>query len=242
MKILICAGILLLFLPLFLFPKPDVILLSFDTELVDSDEVITGLLDILDKYDAKATFFVLGELAEQRPDIVKEISHRGHEIGCHSYSHGNMTGLDYSGQEDEIEMCISAIEDAIGERPVGYRAPYRRENRITQEILLDKGFKYDATAYENFPYYSKVDQVKTSSYGIFMLDDYMMIEFFRFSPENYFRILINYPAKTASFSFHPHRAVKYSKDFEAVMGFWYERDVTFMTHSGFYDKPALIQK
>ena len=81
------------------------------------------ILDILDKYDAKATFFVIGENAEQYRDIVKEEYDRGHEIGNHTYTHPDLKKISASQFLDEIQKTRDIIEDITGEPPVLFRPP-----------------------------------------------------------------------------------------------------------------------
>ena len=81
--VLLILIILLAFLmPLFLFPKPKIILLSFDTELIDSNQDVYKLLTLLDKYKAKSTFFVMGKLAEENPQLIKDIKNHTHSVEC----------------------------------------------------------------------------------------------------------------------------------------------------------------
>lgn len=240
-KPLIIIGILVawFFVPLLFFSKPSTILLSFDTELVDSDETIRDLLGVLAANDIQATFFVMGKLAEERPYIVEEIHNAGHEISCHTYSHRNLKKLNYSEQESEIVECMFAIEDAIGELPTGFRAPYRRENTATQQILRESAFNYDASSFENVPLFfpePQVYDISTSSYSFLMLSDYVMLKIYKVSPEVYFSILANKPGKTASFAFHPRIIMQHKQGFNALLKYWKANGVGFITHDEIYWK------
>lgn len=81
------------------------------------------ILDILDKYGAKATFFVVGKNAEMYPDIVKEEHLRGHEIGNHTYSHPNLRNISAMKFFDEITKTKEIIENITGVSPVLFRPP-----------------------------------------------------------------------------------------------------------------------
>ena len=81
------------------------------------------ILDVLDKYNVKATFFVIGENATKYPDILREVNSRGHEIGNHTYDHKSIYKLDTDGVAEEIEKCTRAIETVIGSRPTLFRPP-----------------------------------------------------------------------------------------------------------------------
>lgn len=84
---------------------------------------IPAILQILDDYDAKATFFVLGTWAEQNPEQMVAIAQAGHEIGNHSYSHKLPSKLDEAGLTEEITKCNEAIYGAVGAEAKLYRAP-----------------------------------------------------------------------------------------------------------------------
>lgn len=85
------------------------------------------LLKLLDRYDAKAVFFVTGKLVEQYPDCIRSIHSRGHEIGMHGYAHEHMHELSPDGVAQLNQRLIAAstaIEAITGYKPKGFRAPY----------------------------------------------------------------------------------------------------------------------
>ena len=128
-------------------------------DLVDQDvESVKPILALLDKYNVKATFAVLGSVAEKHPELVKEIYERGHEIASHAYSHKTLYELGIEGFEDEIRKSVKLLKSITGERPIGFRAPSFSINNSTKwafDILEKYGFKYDASI---FP-------IKTMLYG-----------------------------------------------------------------------------
>ena len=81
------------------------------------------ILDILDKYEIKATFFVVGVNACNYPEPLKSIADRGHEIGNHTFSHKYVKGKDANTIADDLELCKSTIYDICGETTVVFRAP-----------------------------------------------------------------------------------------------------------------------
>ncbi len=93
---------------------------------------IPDILDILDREQIKATFFVLGIWAEKNPEMLKLIHDRGHEIGNHSYSHKLPSRITVKQMEEEIDKANDAIEKIVGYRPVLYRAP---SGDHTEELL-----------------------------------------------------------------------------------------------------------
>lgn len=90
------------------------------------------ILDILDKYNVKATFFVIGCNAEQRPDTVKEVYVRGHEIGNHTYSHPHLSSCSCEKLGKEIKKASDIICDITGQRPTLFRPP---EGKCTPEVV-----------------------------------------------------------------------------------------------------------
>jgi polysaccharide deacetylase family protein (PEP-CTERM system associated) len=82
-----------------------------------------GVLDFLDRHDQKATFFVLGWIAETYPDLVRRVAGRGHEIACHSYLHPLVYKMTPAAFEADLVAALERIEDATGTRPTAYRAP-----------------------------------------------------------------------------------------------------------------------
>lgn len=97
------------------------IALTFDCAWGDED--MDAILDTLDKYEAKATFFVLGTWAEKYPDAVRKIKEHGHELGNHSYNHADYTKLSADKILSDLDKCDSAIEAVTGEKPYLMRAP-----------------------------------------------------------------------------------------------------------------------
>ncbi|HEV2195178.1 MAG TPA: polysaccharide deacetylase family protein [Candidatus Acidoferrum sp.] len=86
------------------------------------------LLDLLDRYQAKATFFVIGRFVRECPDLVKETAARGHLIGNHTDAHRNLTWLSPSQITVELRLCHHAITNAIGAPAKWFRPPYGFRN------------------------------------------------------------------------------------------------------------------
>ena len=108
------------------------------------------ILDLLDETDNKATFFILGALAQYRPGLVKEIAERGHEIGIHSHRHDQMFTLNYEQAKEDIATAQKIVTDIIGGPVYGYRAPFfsvKRDNLYVLEILADLGLIYDSSIF-----------------------------------------------------------------------------------------------
>jgi polysaccharide deacetylase family protein (PEP-CTERM system associated) len=108
------------------------------------------LLDAFDETGSKATFFVLGWVAEREPALVREIAERGHEIACHGYGHQLVYEIGPERFREDLRRAVGAIEDAVGIRPRGYRAPsYSITDRSlwALDILADEGFEYDSSIF-----------------------------------------------------------------------------------------------
>ncbi|KXK00900.1 MAG: glycosyl transferase family protein [Acidobacteria bacterium OLB17] len=105
-------------------------------------------LDLLDEFDTKATFFILGWIAEQNADLVREIAARGHEVASRGYYHRSVRQLSPEEFRDDIARATDVLSDASGQRIVGYRAAeklnYERDGWIVTP-LSDAGYKYDAS-------------------------------------------------------------------------------------------------
>ena len=86
------------------------------------------LLDILRRYNARATFFLVGKNVEQHPDITLNIKKGGHRIGLHTYSHKNIDKMNKDEFEKEILLNQQAIANVIKETPVILRPPQGRLN------------------------------------------------------------------------------------------------------------------
>lgn len=89
-----------------------------------SKQYTTKVLDVLKKYDAKGTFFVLGNRLGSGADIVKRADAEGHEIGVHTWSHINMRASSYATVSGEMERTTRRIFDLIGKYPKIMRPPY----------------------------------------------------------------------------------------------------------------------
>lgn len=110
-------------LPIYCVQKNDkVVSLSFDAAWGNEDT--QQLIDILGRYNIKATFFVVGEWVDKYPDSVKALSDAGHEIMNHSDNHAHYTKLSAEKIVQDINACNDKIENITGVRPVLFRPPY----------------------------------------------------------------------------------------------------------------------
>ena len=113
------------------------------------------LLEILKAHDIRATFFVLGYLAEKHPKLIKMIHELGHEIGSHGYSHTQIFHLTREQFSDEIARTTEAIYKVTRRQPIGFRAPIFsivRDSYWALDVLAQNGYKYDSSIYPTFNY------------------------------------------------------------------------------------------
>lgn len=106
------------------------------------------LMNLLGKTRVKATFFVLGKLAFEEPELVRLVYDHGHEIACHGFMHTSIGQLGKAGFRIDLEKSIDAIGKACGMRPRGFRAANFSINAKTNwayEVLNDFGFAYDSS-------------------------------------------------------------------------------------------------
>lgn len=110
----------------------------------------TRLLDLFDEYKIKATFFVLGWVAEREKNLVLEIARRGHEVACHGYSHQLVYNQAPDVFRKETVRAKNILEDIIQQPVLGYRAAsysITEKSRWALDILAESGFIYDSSIF-----------------------------------------------------------------------------------------------
>lgn len=109
-----------------------------------------AVLDLFSELDVKATFFVLGWVAERYPTLVKWIAEGGHELGCHGYSHQLVYELDPRSFKEDIIRALDAIEQASSQRVSKYRASnfsVTKRSTWALSILLETGITHDSSIF-----------------------------------------------------------------------------------------------
>ncbi|MBQ9673601.1 MAG: polysaccharide deacetylase family protein [Ruminococcus sp.] len=107
--------------------------ISFDAAW--GDEQTHKLLNILDQYDVKATFFLVGDWVDKYPDDVKDIADAGHDVGNHSDTHPHMTEMSADAQKKEISACNDKIKAITGKETTLFRAPFGDYNNSVVESV-----------------------------------------------------------------------------------------------------------
>ncbi len=108
------------------------------------------ILDMLDEFAVRATFFVLGWVAERCPGLVKEIQRRGHEIACHGYGHQLIYRLSPEEFRQDVSKAKDILENICGTQVHGYRAPsysITAKSLWALDILVEEGFTYDSSIF-----------------------------------------------------------------------------------------------
>lgn len=108
------------------------------------------VLDLLDRYGVKATFFVLGWVADHYPDLISQIDERGHEVGCHSYYHRLIYDLSPDQFRDDTARSKDVLEQILGKKVRGYRAPsysITEKSLWAYDVLAELGFEYDSSVF-----------------------------------------------------------------------------------------------
>ena len=82
------------------------------------------LIDILNRYGVKGTFFVVGQWADKYPESVKALADAGHEVMCHSNNHAHFNSLSAQEILNDINACCSKIEKITGRHPTLFRPPF----------------------------------------------------------------------------------------------------------------------
>ena len=143
------------------------------------------LLDILDLYNAKATFFVVGQRAAQYPELTQQIAKRGHVVGCHSWDHPSFPVLSSQQRRNQIKSCEKVIPDTgyrLFRPPFGHQTVMSTLDvrllgytTITWDVLVDDWLDHDAEKI----YQSLMERIRPGS--IILLHDAL---FFAECPEH----------------------------------------------------------
>jgi peptidoglycan/xylan/chitin deacetylase (PgdA/CDA1 family) len=119
---------------------------------------VPRVLELFRRAGIRQTFFWPGHSVETFPEQFDACVAAGHEIGVHGYSHENPIAMSRQQESDVLDHCIELIGSRSGTRPTGYVAPWWEFSEITNELVLDRGLKYDhSLMHDDFtPYYVRV--------------------------------------------------------------------------------------
>ena len=122
----------------------------FDTRL---ERNTLRVLDLLDRCGTRATFFVLGWIADRRPDIVREVARRGHEVANKGYYPTNFRGSSPEELRDNLTRARDTLEAAAGRKVVGCRMPQTRfsaEDLWALDVIAEENYRYDSSMVPSF--------------------------------------------------------------------------------------------
>lgn len=107
------------------------------------------LLKLFKKYKLKTTWFIPGHSIETFPQEMKAVVDAGHEVGIHGYSHENPIAMTREQETAILDKSIELIKKLTGSPPTGYVAPWWEFSNVTNELLLERGIKYDHSLMHN---------------------------------------------------------------------------------------------
>ena len=120
---------------------------SFESRVEKNTKTI---LSLLAEKKIKATFFVLGWVAERHPSLVRSIAALGHEVASHGYAHELITSQTPTQFRNDIRKSKAILEDLVGKKVFGYRAPsfsITRDSTWALPILVEEGYLYDSSIF-----------------------------------------------------------------------------------------------
>lgn len=192
-----------------------VVSLTFDVNWAEKEN-LQSILDILDKYNVKGTFFIMGgwvNYSEENVSKLKEISERGHEIGNHSYKHPSFSKITSDAIEEEVKKTDEIIEKYTGKKPVLFRFPsgdYNKNALIKVRSLNHIAIQWDADSVDwkemgaEIEYNKVMKNTKNGSILLFHNNA-------KYTPENLDRIIKE--LKSQGYEFKPVGEMIYTKDY-----------------------------
>jgi polysaccharide deacetylase family protein (PEP-CTERM system associated) len=132
---------------------------SWDSRELRVERNTEKILNLLDEFQVKATFFVLGWVAERCPDLIKRIAAMGHEIASHGYHHQRVSNLKREVFGKDIRRTKELLENLSGQKVVGYRAP-------SYSITMQTNWAFDELLKAGYQYDSSIFPIKHDLYGI----------------------------------------------------------------------------
>lgn len=133
----------------------------FKQQMPPTERVVANtnaILRLLNKHQTNGTFFIMGDVAKTFPSLVRDIIADGHEVGVHSFAHNQLFNLTFEEAYNDTKQAKDVIENIIGDKVFGYRAPafsVMPKTYWALPMLAELGFTYD----------SSIMPVKTGRYG-----------------------------------------------------------------------------
>lgn len=199
---------------------------SYESRIHQNMETI---YDIVDRSNVSATFFVVGWIAEKYPEVVKEISNRGFEVGSHTHMHQLVYEQDRKSFFNDVEKSIKILEDSTGKKVKSFRAPgfsITDANKWAFEVLFELGIEIDCSVFPAGRAHGGLPQYGYSQPSILKYNGLKIKEF----PINTFNFL-GQPIVFSGggyFRFYPYQLIKsWLKKSEYVMTYFHPRDFDY---------------
>lgn len=144
------------------------------------DEILDWILATLDEKELKATFFCVGQLAVEFPEVIKKISACGHEIGSHSNRHLWVTKMNRAQFSEDTHIAVFELENLIGKKVKSFRAPafsIGKDNDWAFEVLAENGIEYDCSVFPASRDFGGFPQFQSSVPSLVTKDEYELKEF-----------------------------------------------------------------
>lgn len=144
------------------------------------DHILDWILQTLADHDLKATFFCVGELAIQFPEVIKRIATQGHEIGSHSNRHLWVTKMDRKAFHEDTKQAIYSLENLTGKKVRSFRAPafsIGQTNSWAFDVLCENGIEYDCSVFPASRDFGGFPQFKSSVPSIIKTESHVLKEF-----------------------------------------------------------------
>jgi polysaccharide deacetylase family protein (PEP-CTERM system associated) len=173
---------------------------DFDSIVEEKTDLI---LKVLEEFDTKATFFILGWIAQKYPHLSKKIASAGHEIGSHSFWHRRVYEMDPEDFKHDLSMSIDLLEQQTGQKVKGFRAPsfsITPGSEWAFDIISELGLLYDASLFPaarghgGYPCSQEIHMIPLSETNNYLIELPMSIQGFGpvkipFSGGGYLRFL-----------------------------------------------------
>lgn len=136
------------------------------SKYAEYDCLLEELLEILSTRGVKGTFFCVGKMATDFPQVIRKIAEAGHEIGCHSNTHQWLNKMTFNQAMEDTHEAVDSLEQCIGKKITSYRAPafsIGSDNKWAFEVLAANGITCDASVFPasrdfgGFPEFSKME-------------------------------------------------------------------------------------
>ena len=146
-----------------------------ESKYTEYDRLLDELLEKLSSAGLKGTFFCVGKLATEFPQVVRKIADAGHEVGCHSNTHQWLNKMTCREAMEDTHAAVDALEQCLGKKILSYRAPafsIGSENKWAFEVLAANGITRDASVFPasrdfgGFPEFTKMEPSVVKYNGI----------------------------------------------------------------------------